>query len=114
MSQTLDSKLVAMLEVVYPPVDCAFVAEQLMDAMALARDAEAPPAHQNHWDQSDIVLITYADTVQQPDDKPLVTLKRFLDDCLRDVISAVHILPFFPYSSDDGFSVMDYLAVNES
>ncbi|OJS99912.1 sugar phosphorylase [Marinobacter nauticus] len=114
MSQTLGSKLVAMLEVVYPAVDCAFVAEQLMDAMALVPDAEAPPAHQNHWDQSDIVLITYADTVQQPDEKPLVTLKRFLDDSLRDVISAVHILPFFPYSSDDGFSVMDYLAVNES
>jgi sucrose phosphorylase len=114
MSQTLNSKLVAMLEVVYPAVDCGFVAEQLMDAMALAPNAEAPPAHQNLWDQSDIVLITYADTVQQADEKPLVTLKRFLDDCLRDSISAVHILPFFPYSSDDGFSVMDYLAVNES
>src|SRR5690554_5390591 len=114
MSQTLDSKLVAMLEVVYPAVDCAFVAEQLIDAMAVAADAEPPPAHQNHWDESDIVLITYADTMQQPDEKPLVTLKRFLDDCLRDSITAVHILPFFPYSSDDGFSVMDYLAVNES
>ena len=24
----------------------------------------------------------------------------------------LHILPFFPYSSDDGFSVMDYRAVD--
>ena len=43
-----------------------------------------------------------------------MTLKYFLDDCLRDSVTAVHILPFFPYSSDDGFAVMDYLAVNES
>lgn len=114
MTQSLESKLVTMLEVVYPALDCGFLAAQLMDAMGVAADAEPPPAHQNHWDESDIVLITYADTVQQAGEKPLVTLKRFLDDCLRDSVTAVHILPFFPYSSDDGFSVMDYLAVNES
>jgi len=114
MSQTLEGKLVAMLEVVYPALDCGFLADQLLDAMALAPAAESPPAHQNHWSESDVVLITYADTVQSPGEKPLVTLKRFLDDSLRESISAVHILPFFPYSSDDGFAVMDYLSVNES
>src|SRR5690606_21108325 len=114
MSQTLEGKLVAMLEVVYPALDCEFLADQLLDAMALAPAAESPLAHQNHWSESDVVLITYADTVQSPGEKPLVTLKRFLDDSLRESISAVHILPFFPYSSDDGFAVMDYLSVNES
>lgn len=114
MTQPLKSKLQGMLEVVYPSVDCDFLAEQLLATMGLAPNADAPPAHQNHWDETDVLLITYADTLQQPDEKPLVTLKRFLDDCLKDSVSAVHILPFFPFSSDDGFSVMDYLAVNES
>ena len=91
-----------------------FLADQLLDAMGLDPEADPPPAHQNNWSQADVVLITYADTVQRPDEKPLVTLKRFLDDCLRESVTAVHILPFFPYSSDDGFAVMDYLAVNES
>ncbi|MEE3170813.1 MAG: sugar phosphorylase [Pseudomonadota bacterium] len=114
MTQPLKVKLESMLEVVYPELDCDFLAEQLLATMGLEPNQEPPPAHQNHWDESDVVLITYADTVQRADEKPLVTLHRFLQDCLADTVSSVHILPFFPYSSDDGFSVMDYLAVNES
>lgn len=114
MSEPLKSKLTGMLEVVYPDLDCGFLSEKLLKTMGLAPNQEAPPAHQNHWDESDVVLITYADTIRRADEKPLVTLHEFLTDCLADTVSAVHILPFFPYSSDDGFSVMDYLAVNES
>ena len=114
MTQPLKAKLVAMLEVVYPELDCDFLAEQLLTTMGLEPNQAPPPAHQNNWDESDVVLITYADTVQRADEKPLQTLHRFLGDCLSDSVSSVHILPFFPYSSDDGFSVMDYLAVNES
>ncbi|WP_372966180.1 sugar phosphorylase [Marinobacter sp.] len=114
MTQALESRLVAMLEVVYPALDCEFLADQLLAAMALQPDAEAPSPELQRWSESDVALITYADTIQCPHDKPLVTLKRFLDGYLKDVVTAVHILPFFPYSSDDGFAVMDYLAVNES
>lgn len=114
MTQPLKAKLVAMLEVVYPELDCDFLAEQLLTTMRLEPNQAPPPAHQNNWDESDVVLITYADTVQQADEKPLQTLHSFLGDCLSESVSSVHILPFFPYSSDDGFSVMDYLAVNES
>jgi len=114
MSQVLRAKLVSMLETVYPVLDCDFLAGQLLTTMELPPDQSPPPAHQNHWAESDVVLITYADTVQQVGEKPLATLHKFLNRRFYDSISAVHILPFFPYSSDDGFSVMDYLAVNES
>ena len=114
MSNTLHHKLATMLDVVYPAIDTDFLADQLLETMGLASDTSAPPAHQNNWDESDVMLITYADTVQRKGEKPLQTLYQFLDDCLKDTVSAVHILPFFPYSSDDGFAVMDYLAVNES
>ncbi|MEH6354579.1 MAG: sugar phosphorylase, partial [Marinobacter sp.] len=114
MSQVLKTKLVSMLEAVYPALDCDFIAEQLLSTMGLDADQPPPPAHQSHWSESDLVLITYADTVQQGEEKPLATLRQFLKRHFSDSISAVHILPFFPYSSDDGFSVMDYLAVNES
>ena len=114
MSNALHQKLVTMLGTVYPAQDAPALALQLLETMGLPVYATAPPAHQNNWDESDVMLITYADTVQAADEKPLKTLHRFLDDCLSDTVSVVHLLPFFPYSSDDGFSVMDYLAVNES
>lgn len=62
--------------------------------------------------ECDVVLITYGDSVSQPGEAPLASLDKFLRTHVQDVINTVHILPFFPYSSDDGFSVMDYREVN--
>ncbi len=64
--------------------------------------------------QNDAILITYGDQIAgDKDNTALANLKVFSDKYLKDMISAIHILPFFPYSSDDGFSVIDYLKVNE-
>ena len=62
--------------------------------------------------QRDAILITYGDQIQAPDRPPLQALAEFLESHLQNAISGVHILPFFPYSSDDGFSVIDYREVN--
>ncbi len=67
-----------------------------------------------YWNQTDNILITYADMVQAADQPPLQVLNSFLAERVGDVIKNVHILPFFPYSSDDGFSVIDYREVNDS
>jgi len=64
------------------------------------------------WNEKDIILITYGNGIINSGEKPLKTLHRFLKDQLTGIISCVHILPFFPYTSDDGFSVTDYLSVN--
>jgi sucrose phosphorylase len=64
------------------------------------------------WDQQDITLITYGNSLINNNEKPLVTLEKFLREYLNDAIEIVHILPFFPYSSDDGFSVIDFYRVN--
>jgi glycosidase len=63
------------------------------------------------WNQTDIMLITYGDSIVHPDEAPLATLKRFVSQYLQDTINIIHVLPFFPYSSDDGFSVIDYRQV---
>ena len=60
----------------------------------------------------DSVLITYADQLMEPDELPLQTLSRFCEQYLSGLVNSIHILPFYPYSSDDGFSVIDYRAVN--
>jgi glycosidase len=66
--------------------------------------------------ERDAILITYGDQISEPGRPwvrpPLRTLAEFLETYLRDTLSGVHILPFFPYSSDDGFSVIDYTAVD--
>lgn len=64
------------------------------------------------FDETDVVLITYADQLHEPGVPPLQTLRRFLSEHLRDAITGVHLLPFFPSTSDDGFAVADYLAVD--
>ncbi len=64
------------------------------------------------WDETDIVLITYGDMVQQPEEPPLYTLNTFLQSHVGDAIRTIHLLPFFPYSSDDGFSVKDFRTVD--
>ena len=117
MLEELEKKLIGSLDFIYPDIDTAFLARQLIETMGLDENCQQPRDHQNNWDETDILLITYADSVlnhAKSDEKPLVTLYNFLKGKLRDKVSSVHILPFFPYSSDDGFSVMDYLAVNES
>ena len=62
--------------------------------------------------ERDAILITYGDQIRAPGEVPLRTLGASGRRWWRDLVSAVHLLPFYPYSSDDGFSVKDYEAVN--
>jgi len=69
---------------------------------------------ENKWDEKDIAVITYGDSIKNSDEPPLRTLNRFFVRELKDTISTVHLLPFYPYSSDDGFSVIDYKEVDQN
>jgi glycosidase len=62
--------------------------------------------------ERDAILITYGDQISEPGRSPLQTLADFAETHLGDAISGLHLLPFYPYSSDDGFSVIDYWQVN--
>ena len=67
----------------------------------------------NSLTQRDALLITYADMVSEEGKRPLVTLREFCTARLKGAFSAIHILPFYPWTSDDGFSVVDYREVDE-
>lgn len=60
------------------------------------------------WDEKDVVLITYADQFSAKGEKALPVFTRFYNEWLAHTFSHVHLLPFYPWSSDDGFSVIDY------
>ena len=59
------------------------------------------------WSEKDFLLITYADSIKKNNQKNLITLNSFLKKYCKE-FSYIHILPFFPFSSDDGFAVEDY------
>ena len=66
-----------------------------------------------NWNESDIFLISYGDSIVSAKDKKLKTLKNFVDEFLKPHFSNIHILPFFPFDSDDGFSITDYKKVRD-
>lgn len=63
--------------------------------------------------QDHIILITYGDMVRGNGPTPLSILHNFVTQYAQGAINTLHLLPFFPYSSDRGFAVMDYRRVDE-
>ncbi|MBU6950427.1 sugar phosphorylase [Hahella sp. HN01] len=108
----LEQRLMEHIKTLYPDVNALNFVKECLDTFGLEPNAPPPQPHRNPWSQEDAVLITYGDTLRSDNEPPLQTLHEFLRRQLRHCISIVHILPFFPYSSDDGFSVMDYTTVN--
>ncbi len=62
--------------------------------------------------EKDSIVITYADNIRQEGESPLDTLHRFMRTYFKTIVTGVHILPFFPSSSDGGFAVIDYKRVD--
>ncbi|GAA6204711.1 alpha-amylase family glycosyl hydrolase [Thalassotalea sp. SU-HH00458] len=115
---SLEQKLSQQLSFIYKDItlEQSFddIARSLIAIMRLKSDFTIAEPFTNHWSEKDVILITYGDSVIEKNTAPLKTLKTFLDDTISKTINSVHILPFFPYSSDDGFAVIDYSSVNES
>lgn len=114
----LKNKLTQQLATIYKDValEQSFddIAQGLLNTMRLSSEVAVVKPYSNQWSEKDIILITYGDSIIKADESPLKTLKHFLDRTIENTINSVHILPFFPYSSDDGFAVIDYSSVNES
>jgi len=107
-------KVVDHLSRIYPDHDQERLARRLLRRIGVKVGECTTEPFQNTWSQSDAWLISYADSVIEDQQAPLQTLKKFVDQRLKTAVSGVHILPFFPYSSDDGFSVINYVEVNQS
>ena len=77
--------------------------EKIGNAASLITEKRKPG-----WDEKDVVLITYADQFSAAGENALPVFTRFYNKWLSHSFSHVHLLPFYPWSSDDGFSVIDY------
>ena len=74
--------------------------------------AEKDFVAKERFTENDMVLITYGDMIKGQGSTPLATLHNFVDTYNLGAINTLHILPFFPYSSDRGFSVVNFKAVD--
>ncbi|MFO7497260.1 MAG: sugar phosphorylase [Desulfobacterales bacterium] len=104
-----DNGMRATLNTLYGETKGARAHARVMAVLASQPAAGTPPPR---FSQKDAVLITYGDTLKAADRPPLQSLGVFARQYLEAVFSAIHILPFFPWSSDDGFSVKDFTAVD--
>ncbi|EAF2520148.1 alpha-amylase [Listeria monocytogenes] len=63
--------------------------------------------------EKNVYLVAYGDSIFEKNKHPLQTLNEFLQEYAQEVITDVHLLPIFPSTSDDGFSVTDYKQIDE-
>ena len=113
-------RIIAKLTVLYGELDASayyWEVERLIQVhhahkpVEMLRD-EMEFDERDRFTQEDVVAITYGDLIDSPNTHPLNALSIIFENLFRGVFSTVHILPFFPYSSDRGFSVIDYEEVD--
>ncbi len=103
-----------LLENLYGPTRGPRVQTALLEILEAfpVRLRKSVPGMPFHLTERDSLLITYADQLSERGVPPLETLTEFCEEQLAGVTSGIHLLPFFPSSSDDGFSVIDYRQVD--
>ena len=109
------ARLSSLLHFIYPDVDSHILGSQVVEAFwpeDTHRRRQPRKPGNNLWTQNDAVLITYGDSLIDGHHKPLDLMHDFLLSHMKGVVNGVHILPFFPFTSDDGFAVTDYRKVN--
>lgn len=105
-------KILGCLESLYPNRGEALLVEALKLVEDFKSRRPAVPEPGRALSASDAILITYADIIRRPEELPLKALAGFAEDRLSGRFSHIHLLPFFPSSSDEGFSVQDFEAVD--
>jgi sucrose phosphorylase len=107
MNPDVEARIAEKLQFLYQSPQALTGIQQLLDDYPIA-PRSISESHENP------ILIAYGDHIQHDGDAPLQVLQRFAHEQLQGIIGGIHLLPFYPYTSDDGFSVVDYLAVNSS
>ncbi|KKT74391.1 MAG: Sucrose phosphorylase [Microgenomates group bacterium GW2011_GWA2_44_7] len=89
------------------------IAATRLEKLLQENKIETEATGKNRWDEKDIALVTYANSFGEKGTLPLKTLYKFLQKYIGNKLNIIHILPFYPYSSDRGFSIIDSYQVNK-
>jgi glucosylglycerate phosphorylase len=110
-AQDISARMRRRLELLYGTDRADGVLSDILGVVARRKPDSPRPAVTQPWSERDALLITYGDSVTAAGAPPLQALERFLAEDLGDAVTLVHVLPFYPYSSDDGFAVTDFRQV---
>jgi len=105
----VEERIKGRLEFVYGPEKAPEIAAGLM--RLVEKYGRADPLVGEPWSEKDALLITYGDSILDEGSAPLSVLRDFLRERVGDLVTMVHLLPFYPFSSDDGFAVKDFRKV---
>ena len=111
----LKQNLFRILNDIYPEMRSSLLDNFAEGLANLASENQSPDEFKNCslWSANDVLLISYPDNIISENTPPLQSLQKFLAKYFSDTISIVHVLPFFPSTGDDGFSVQNYYEVDE-
>lgn len=111
---TLKEKMIEKIDFLYGETnDVEEIYQQIEQIVAKYREKNKARKTSTSWvNEEDVMLITYGDSIREEGKPSLQTLKEFLVEYV-DSVNAVHILPFYPYTSDDGFSVVDFRKIDQ-
>ena len=105
-------RMIARLHRLYgDDFDAAAFLDDRLEPIVAEFSLALPRTGAGDWSERDAVLITYGDQFRDAKgaEPPLRVLDWFLTQTpFAGLFSDVHLLPCFPYTSDDGFSVSDY------
>ena len=113
--RSLRDRLTQTLAFLYPDTDPGALADRVITAFwpgGLQPRRRGRVPGNALWNQRDNYVITYGNSIVDGVHKPLDLLRHFAERYLAPAIRGVHVLPYFPFTSDDGFAVTDYYAVN--
>jgi sucrose phosphorylase len=114
---TLSAKLAQLIGRIYPVQDPDILASRVIAAFwpdEAQRRKRARMPGERLWSEKDAIVIAYGNSVIDGEHEPLHVLDHFLNHHLRGTVNTVHVLSYFPFTSDDGFAVTDYREVNRA
>lgn len=114
-TNSFSKRLTNQVRQIYPDLDADILASKIVEAFwpeGTKPRQRGRTLGNNLWSQHDALLITYGNSILDGAHKPLDLLHDFLLRYMKGVVNGVHILPFFPFTSDDGFAVSDFRSVN--
>ena len=104
-------KLLQYLDELYNPYfSSKSIYEEIFQILNFDKKGNFNESYPN-WSEKDVFVISYADSIYDSDESPLLTLNNFLLK-YTESINSVHILPFMPSSSDSGFAVKNYTSID--
>jgi sucrose phosphorylase len=118
MIEDLSTRILHHIEAIYGQKNADTLTQEIItsffpdDSVIKTKETHLPQ-DPDLWSEKTSILITYGNTLIEKKTPTLKTLHKFLDKRLENKINCVHILPFFPYSSDEGFAIIDYKKVRK-